>query len=85
MARPKKYDSIINEVMNEIEATEKKLRELYEKRDEIEKEKEMQAVESLYKAMKTSGMTVEQMLAKFQPQKRSYNRKPREENAQVNA
>ena len=79
MARPKNYVDKLTNLEGEIEATERKLRTLYEERDNLQKEKDMVEIQSIYKIMRENGVTVEQLFASVQKPKRPYNRKPKTE------
>lgn len=79
MARPKNYVDKLTNLENEIDATERKLRALYEERDELQKEKDMSEIQNIYKMMRDNGVTVEQLFASVQKPKRPYNRKPKTE------
>jgi uncharacterized coiled-coil DUF342 family protein len=82
MARPKNYVDKLTNLENEIDATERKLRTLYEERDELQKEKDMSEIQNIYKMMRDNGVTVEQLFASVQKPKRPYNRKPKTETAE---
>ena len=79
MARPKNYVEKLANLENEISATETKLRTLYDERDELQKEKEMSELQTIYKTMKDAGITVEQLFASVQKPKRPYNKRPKPE------
>lgn len=79
MARPKNYTDKIETLNTEITNAEQKLRNLYDQRDTMLKEKEMNEIENIYKKMKASNITVEQLFASVQKPKRPYNRKPKTE------
>ena len=79
MARPKNYVERLANLENEIEATERKLKTLYEERDSLQKEKDMNELQNIYRVMKENGVTVEQLFASVQRPKRPYNRKPKAE------
>lgn len=75
MGRPKNYSEKISNINTEISATEIKLRTLYEERDNLQKEMELNEVQNIYKAMKDAGITTEQLFASIQRPKRPYHRK----------
>lgn len=80
MARPKNYDEKLENIEKEITATEQKLRTLYDEREEMQKEREMNEIANIYKTMKENNVTIEQLFASVQKPKRPYNRKPKTEN-----
>lgn len=79
MARPKNYVEKLANLENEITATETKLRTLYNERDELQKERDMNELQTIYKTMKDSGITIEQLFASVQRPKRQYNKRPKPE------
>ena len=79
MARPKNYIDKLANLENEINATEQKLRTLYDERDNLQKEKDMSEIQNIYKMMCENGVTVEQLFASVQEPKSPYNRKPKTE------
>lgn len=83
MARHKNYTDKIENLNNEISATEQKLRTLYEERDSMQKEKEMSEIENIYKTMKQNNVTIEQLFASVQKPKRPYHKKPKTEQQQT--
>ena len=85
MGRPKNYVDKIANINLEIEATEMKLRNLYEERDELQKEMELNEVQNIYRAMEDAGITVEQLFASVQKPKRPYTRRVKTENKTVEA
>ena len=85
MARPKNYSEKLQNIEKEIESTENKLRTLYDEKDELQIEMEMTEIQNIYKQMKDTGITVEQLFASVQKPKRPYNRKPKTEQKSAEA
>lgn len=75
MARVKQFDTQLKNLEIEIENTENKLKKLYSEKEELCKSKDLQDINNIYKQMKESGITIEQLFASVQKPKRAYNKK----------
>lgn len=80
MARQKNYNEKLENLQNEILATEQKLRSLYDERENLEKERDMNEIANIYKTMRENNVTVEQLFASVQKPKRQYNKKSKNNN-----
>ena len=73
--RVKQFDTQLKNLEIEIENTENKLKKLYSEKEELSKSKDLQDINNIYKQMKESGITIEQLFASVQKPKRAYNKK----------